>query len=363
MRLFVSYSSKDSTSVKSLIRDLESARHAVWADEELTGGDSWWREILQQIRQCDVFVLALSNNSLRSKPCMAELGYAEALGLPVVPVQIGPVERPRLSPISHVQIIDYRNPTAMLAIALVNALQDRTAQRGQLPDPLPEPPPIPYEHLMRLSMQIDSSVLQHTDQLAIMAQLRESLETEDDIDIRADLDALLRRLRSRPDVTFRVASEIDTLLRHYGETAAQNSPGASKREAPAPHPSLGAPTGQPGLTSHQMPQTAVRSKQPSKQPPQQGPPPSRVPPLTWPPPTTPPTTRWHAITAIVLGTLSMIPILGLGVLGVLLAIPGIALAASAKSRNEPLANIAMKISIAGPAIGLMLRIILSALFY
>ena len=30
MRLFVSYSSKDSTSAKPLIRDLETTRHAVW---------------------------------------------------------------------------------------------------------------------------------------------------------------------------------------------------------------------------------------------------------------------------------------------------------------------------------------------
>jgi hypothetical protein len=189
----VSYSSKDSTSAKPLIPDLETTRHAVWVDQELTGGESWWREI----RQCDVFVLALSNNSLRSKPCMAELDYAEALGLPVVPVQIGSVDRPRLSPIAHIQIIDYRDPTAASAIALVAALQDGAAQRGELPDPLPEPPPIPYEYLMRLSAQIDSHVLQHADQLAIVAQLRDSLEIEEDNDIRVDLGELLRRIRRR----------------------------------------------------------------------------------------------------------------------------------------------------------------------
>jgi hypothetical protein len=193
----VSYSSKDSTSAKPLIRDLETTRHAIWVDQELTGGESWWREILQQIRQCDVFVLALSNNSLRSKPCMAELDYAEALGLPVVPVQIGSVDRPRLFPIAHIQIIDYRDPTAASAIALVAALQDSAAQRGELPDPLPEPPPIPYEYLMRLSAQIDSHVLQHADQLAIVAQLRDSLEIEEDNDIRVDLGELLRRIRRR----------------------------------------------------------------------------------------------------------------------------------------------------------------------
>lgn len=82
-----------------MVQDLAAARHAVWVDQELTGGDSWWQEILQQVRQCDVFVLALSNNSLRSKPCIAELEYTEALGLPVVPGQIAPVDRPPLTPI------------------------------------------------------------------------------------------------------------------------------------------------------------------------------------------------------------------------------------------------------------------------
>lgn len=53
---------------------------------------------------------------------------------------------------------------------------------------------------MRLSTQVGSPVLPHADQLAIMAQLRDSLEIEEDDDVRADLNALLGRLRSRPDL-------------------------------------------------------------------------------------------------------------------------------------------------------------------
>ena len=82
---------------------------------------------------------------------------------------------------------------------------------------------------MRLSAQIDSHVLRHADQLAIVAQLRDSLEIEDNDDVRADLGALLRRLRSRPDVTFRVVSEIDALLRQYDNVAAQNSTATPRR--------------------------------------------------------------------------------------------------------------------------------------
>lgn len=333
MRLFVSYSSKDNASVKPLIRDLEAARHAVWVDQELTGGDSWWREILQQIRQCDVFVLALSNNSLRSKPCIAELEYAEALGLPVVPVQIAPVDRPRLAPIAQIQMIDYCHPTAAAGIALVAALQDGAARRGALPDPLPEPPPIPYEYLMRLSTRIDSPLLQHTDQLAIVAQLRDSLQIEEDDAVQADLGALLRRLRSRSDVTFRAAGEIDALLQQYDGTAKHDGTARSTSVAPpsqpatAPNQPMGSPAAWPAGPSHQ----------PDR-------PPSLIPPVTAPP--TQPVGQQVAIWGIVLGAVGLlIPFVGMG---------GIVCAIVAKSRKQPLADTALAISIIATVVGLLI---------
>jgi hypothetical protein len=40
----------------------------VWLDEELGGGAAWWTAIRKEIRKCTVFLFALSNNSLNSKP-------------------------------------------------------------------------------------------------------------------------------------------------------------------------------------------------------------------------------------------------------------------------------------------------------
>ena len=82
MTVFVSYSSRDRDAVKSLTQDLQDADEQVWMDQRLAGGDAWWRAILEQIRGCDVFIFALSQNSIDSKPCQAELQYAQALGLP-----------------------------------------------------------------------------------------------------------------------------------------------------------------------------------------------------------------------------------------------------------------------------------------
>jgi hypothetical protein len=68
----------------------------VWLDEELHGGETWWTPILRDIGECTVFLFALSDKSLYSKPCRAELRYANDLGVPVLPVQTGEVASPVL---------------------------------------------------------------------------------------------------------------------------------------------------------------------------------------------------------------------------------------------------------------------------
>jgi hypothetical protein len=69
-------------------------------------GDPWWDKILDQIRACTVFVFGLSDDSLHSKACMAEFRYAAALGKPIVPVQVGPVEEQLANPLAHLQIVN-----------------------------------------------------------------------------------------------------------------------------------------------------------------------------------------------------------------------------------------------------------------
>jgi hypothetical protein len=88
MKVFVSYPNHNDVAVRSLADDLERARQQAWLDQDLGGGNAWWAQILEQIRACTVFVFALSNNSLYPAPCRAELEYATALGVPILPVQI-----------------------------------------------------------------------------------------------------------------------------------------------------------------------------------------------------------------------------------------------------------------------------------
>ena len=143
MKVFISYSRDDEGAVRSLVGDLQRAPVQVWLDEELGGGDAWWTAILNEIRECTVFLFALSDNSLHSKPCRAERGYAQALGLPILPVQVGEISSFRADPIFSRQLIDYRKPTSATGFALMGALNEHAAHRTDLPDPLPDAPPIP----------------------------------------------------------------------------------------------------------------------------------------------------------------------------------------------------------------------------
>jgi hypothetical protein len=88
--LFVSYSRVDRPFVDDFVPLLHEVYgyENVWFDAELHGGQLWWSEILNQIARCDIFVFLLSNESLTSSYCLAELEEARRLGKRILPVQI-----------------------------------------------------------------------------------------------------------------------------------------------------------------------------------------------------------------------------------------------------------------------------------
>lgn len=214
MGVFVSYSSRDKDRVTQLTQDLQDADEQVWLDQRLAGGDAWWRAILEQIRGCDVFVFALSQNSIESKPCRAELHYAQQLGLPILPVQVGSVDSMQLNPLATVQTMDYRASTSSAAMRLLAALNRLRAQRQPLPSPLPAEPPVPFEYLIRLFTTIAGpDYLSPPEQAALLAQLQLGLREDGGHDAaRSDILALLRKLRDREDVTYRTRTDVDTIL-------------------------------------------------------------------------------------------------------------------------------------------------------
>jgi hypothetical protein len=213
MGLFVSYSSQDRSAIDPLTAALRRARQQVWFDDDLGGGEAWWNEILEQIRSCELFIVALSNHSLESKPCQAELRYAKALQRPILPVRIGPVDSMRANPLAALQVIDYQNPSVDAGIQLVTAVHALATQQHPLPSPLPDEPPVPFAYLMRLSSTLSEQDLDPRQQMHLLTELKSGLEEDgDDPTARNDIARLLRTLRDRSDVTYRTRSEIDNLL-------------------------------------------------------------------------------------------------------------------------------------------------------
>jgi len=232
MTVFVSYSSRDRDAVKNLTEGLQAAGEQVWMDQRLAGGEAWWRAILEQIRGCDVFIVALSQNSMESRPCQAELQYAQALDLPILPIQVGGVDSMQLNPLAAVQAIDYRHPTPDTAMRLVAALYQERARRQPLPEPLPDEPAVPFEYLIRLYTIIAGpDQLSPRDQAALVAQLQVGLREDGQHEAaRKDIVMLLGKLRDREDVTWRTRTDVDAILASIDAVSA-TSPTAAEAAA------------------------------------------------------------------------------------------------------------------------------------
>lgn len=244
MALFISYSSQDRSTVDALTTALRRAKQEVWFDQELGGGDSWWAKILEQIRACDLFVVALSGNWLQSKPSQAELRYAQALNRPILPVRIGDIDSMRVNPLAALQIIDYRNPTVDAGIQLVTAVHGMTASPQPLPDPLPDEPPVPFGYITRLGNTLAEKELSPQQQLQLLVELRSGLDEDgDDPSARSDIAQLLRMLSLRHDVTFRTRSEIDNVLAEIDvKDGKKAAPAAAPANAPVSTPAPAPPS-------------------------------------------------------------------------------------------------------------------------
>jgi hypothetical protein len=208
--VYVSYAREDTEVADLLRQDIERADRQVWIDRALIGGQKWWEAVLLQIRKCDLFVFALSPDSLRSETCTAELHYALALRRPLLPVLVRDTSLQLAPPeISNLQIVDYRQRMPDTASNLANAMLAAPLP-PQLPNPLPPPPLRPTSHMDTYREKVlSSSMLSSQEQTALVLELRDHLQDDDGRDLAV---GLLQRLRNRPDITASVVKDIDMLL-------------------------------------------------------------------------------------------------------------------------------------------------------
>jgi hypothetical protein len=175
-------------------------------------GEQWWRAILQQIRTSRVFVFLVSESWAQSKPCQAEYAYAKALGIPLLPVQVGDLASLRILLFGKLQMIDYRLASKDAFIVLLQSVVRLSAVAWTAPAPPPPEPDVPYEYLMRLGDRAAAASLPPEAQIDLLDQIRRALEVETDERARQDLVGLLATLRGRSDITFRTATEADNLV-------------------------------------------------------------------------------------------------------------------------------------------------------
>jgi hypothetical protein len=216
MKVFLSYSREDQTFVELLREDLMRLHHDVWFDRVLIGGQEWWDEILKQIRECDVFALALSPNSIESEACLLELRYARALNRPFIPAMVLLTDPNHLpQELVGAQYVDYTKNRWESALDIAAALANHPAA-PPLPDPLPQPPAMPQSELydarqlINLSAELD---WEHQNRL-LDTLVRSSRRPRN----RAEVLELLEEFRHHPYVMADILKKLDDLSESLATT-------------------------------------------------------------------------------------------------------------------------------------------------
>lgn len=218
--LFASYSSIDRDRIATVLADLRALGHDVWLDEQLSGGQLWWDEILGHIRTCDAFLFLVTPASVASEACLAELGYAQDLGRTVIPIELEAMNAALLpSALGQHQLVSYTEGSRAELMALSRAL-GRLADGRPLPDPLPPPPPLPGGYFSTLRDQITTAdALTLEQQLGVLHRLRARADDGSSEEILS----LLATFRRLDDVYASVAEEADE-LRDAVASAAASAP-------------------------------------------------------------------------------------------------------------------------------------------
>lgn len=211
LNIFLSYNRKSEAVARILVSDIESLGHVAWFDQDLSGGQAWWDQILEKIRNCDVLAFLMDAHSVESTACKRELDYALALRKTILPIMAADGVLINLLPkeISEHQFIDYRNQDRDSIKNLAKAL-NKIPPAGALPDRLPRPPVIPVSYLGGLTKKIDkTSGLSLKEQDMLLAELKRSLREPG---AENETLILLKRFRSRRDIYAAVAEDIDELI-------------------------------------------------------------------------------------------------------------------------------------------------------
>ena len=142
-KVFISYSRKDMSFVKTLAEDLEEQGFDVWYDlTDIGAGDRWAQEIQEGISQSEIFVIVVSLNSLKSEWVEKEFLFASKRGLKIVPLLYELCELPLwLLNIQYVDVVgrNYKKNFQHI-LNVFNDFGKRRGDRENAPELKPDKP-------------------------------------------------------------------------------------------------------------------------------------------------------------------------------------------------------------------------------
>ena len=211
MNFFISYSRVEINLIATIAKEIELFEHKVWYDQSIQGGEDWWKIILQKIRECDIFILALSENSLQSLACNIEFEYALSLNKNAIPLIISDVKEIEWvdTKIRRIQYVKYSNNNDYESRKrLVDAFKSLGIS-PPLPSSLPIEPKVPLSLFAQISTKLNEANLSIKDQNELLDKILELLLNKSEKD-KAKI--LLNQFRKHPDLIEKIGKEIDKQL-------------------------------------------------------------------------------------------------------------------------------------------------------
>ncbi|HEY0079517.1 MAG TPA: toll/interleukin-1 receptor domain-containing protein [Pyrinomonadaceae bacterium] len=102
IKVFVSHSSADEDTVKSITHILKNANLPVWSDQEIKPGEKWQETLEKALSEARVYLIFITPHSLKSPWANFEMGVAVSRavseGVKIIPVLLGGVSGKDLPP-------------------------------------------------------------------------------------------------------------------------------------------------------------------------------------------------------------------------------------------------------------------------
>lgn len=143
-KFFVSYSRSTKQEVGKVVALLRASGDEVWWDGDIPIIADWWSTILDNIEHAQVFIFVVSQKSVQSDYCLAELKYATDRNRPILPFLIDDHTTytipPEVTPIRNQWFVYDGDPARMLQQILDGTSKVQWSRHADIPVSRPPEP-------------------------------------------------------------------------------------------------------------------------------------------------------------------------------------------------------------------------------